>query len=217
MAFRFKLTGMTPLLMCADDIELSDMIKEWQKNPANKNKSVPGDDRSPPWTWKTRIYSDGEHVVLPSDNVMAILRKAGADVHLKGQKTMKSATQSDLFIPRDLVLLADGKRVKSSDIEAIDGTFKEQCDQVKPLGFVLFMKRAKVGQSKHVRVRPRFDKWETEWTEIQIIGDNPDIDGSVLEIILKLCGRIGACDWRPSAPKSPGPFGQFRAEVEEVK
>ena len=31
-------------------------------------------------------------------------------------------------------------------------------------GFMLYVKGAKIGQSKHVRVRPRFDRWSATGT-----------------------------------------------------
>jgi len=46
MEYKFKLTGATPLLVHADDVEKADLLKAWRKNPENKNLSVPGDDRS---------------------------------------------------------------------------------------------------------------------------------------------------------------------------
>jgi len=68
--YRFELTGFMPLLMHADNIEGSDELTEWRKLPANKGLSVPGDDRSPGWTWQTYLYHDGEHVVMPADLVV---------------------------------------------------------------------------------------------------------------------------------------------------
>ena len=46
--------------MHQDDVELGDELKEWRKDPANSNLSTPGDDRTPPWTWKSYIYNDGD-------------------------------------------------------------------------------------------------------------------------------------------------------------
>ena len=47
--FRYTLTGIAPLLHHKDDVELSDELSAWRLDPANKNLSVKGDDRSPAW------------------------------------------------------------------------------------------------------------------------------------------------------------------------
>lgn len=54
----FELTGTTPLLMHADDVDAADALIEWRQKPDNKNISKPGDDRSPPWAWQTYLYRD---------------------------------------------------------------------------------------------------------------------------------------------------------------
>ena len=51
----FELVGEMPLLMHWDNIEGGDTLKEWRQDPKNKNQSVPGDDRSPSWTWQTYL------------------------------------------------------------------------------------------------------------------------------------------------------------------
>lgn len=227
-AYQFKLVGVTPLLMHADDVEQSDDLGEWRKSPDNKNVSKAGDDRSPPWTWKTYCYTDGEHVAVPADNLMAALRYAGSQLILKRQKTFKSATQSgivirDLFCPIHIPdkMSNDGKSVltwktiKSADVDAISGTYKQHVDQAKALGFKLFMKRAPVGASKHVRVRPRFDHWMLTGTmEVAMPEFSDDIIGKLWTIA---GNHAGLCDWRPSSPKSPGPFGRFVAELQEIR
>lgn len=98
--FKFQMTGFMPLLMHADNIEGSDELQEWRRNPANKGVTVAGDDRSPGWTWQTYCYHDGENIVMPSENVMVALRQAGAQMILKKQKTFKEITQSGLLIRR---------------------------------------------------------------------------------------------------------------------
>jgi hypothetical protein len=213
--FNFRLTGLTPLLMCADDIALSDHLTAWRKDPANSGQSRPGDDRSPAWTWKTRVYSDGVRLVIPSDNLMSCLRKTGAEFKMRGQTTYKSATQSDLFVRESPALLIDGEEVSAEAINVIRGSFAEHVTAVKRLGFDLYTKRAKVGVSKHIRVRPRFDNWVAEG-EIKIIGTSPDINADILSKIFSRAGRNGIGDWRPSSPKSPGPFGQFSADIEQI-
>ena len=76
-------------------------------------------------------------------------------------------------------------------------------------GFELFAKAAKVGQSKHVRVRPRFNAWSCSGT-ITVFDET--ITAEVLSQILEQAGiYCGLGDWRPSSPSKPGPWGRFRA------
>lgn len=213
MIYKFSITGSTPLLMHADDVESCDMLMRWRKAPENKNLSVAGDDRSPAWTWQTYCYTDGLYLTVPSDNLMVALRQAGAEIKIKGNKTFKSETQSGLLIAMEnLHLRVCGERIPLSAIDAITGdtNFSEHAEAVKDLGFRLFVKRAKVGSSKHVRVRPRFDVWQLEG-EIEVMAK--EITEPVLRELFTIAGRKGLCDWRPTAPKSPGPFGMFTATV----
>jgi hypothetical protein len=79
----------------------------------------------------------------------------------------------------------------------------------------LFVKRARIGNAKHVRVRPRFDSWSVSGT-LTVLDDSITTD--VLERILTHAGAYaGVGDWRPSSPKSPGPFGRFTSTVKEVR
>lgn len=229
--YSFTLTGVSPLLMHADDVEKADELEAWRKNPQNKGVSKAGDDRSPPWTWKAYCYSDGEFLSVPADNIMAALRYAGSQLILKKQKTFKSATQCglvvrEMFCPLEVPAREDEKtgevlewrRIKAEEIENIDGPFVEHTRAAKTLGFKLFVKRCPVGTSKHVRVRPKFEKWRISGhLEVGM----PEFSEDVLSQLWTIAGSYaGLCDWRPSSPKSPGPHGRFRAEltpIEEVK
>jgi len=216
-SYQFELVGRTPLLVHADDIEGADRLTEWRKDPANKNFSKPGDDRSPPWTWATYLYTDGILLVIPSDNLMVALRSAGAQFILKKQKTFKSLTQTGLFIPEDMPLLVGGNQIKNADIEAITklDTFVQQAEAAKKLGFSLFMKRAKVSTSKHIRVRARIEDWSLKGV-VRVIKD--EITEDILSNIFKIAGEdYGLCDWRPGSPKSPGPFGTFETRLNLMK
>lgn len=213
--FQFTLKGFMPLLMHADNIEGSDELQAWRKQPANKGVSVAGDDRSPPWTWQTYCYHDEENIVMPSENVMVALRLAGAQMILKKMKTFKEITQSGLLISTEACeFRCDDKPVAWADIMAIrELTFAEQSAACKKLGFELFVKRARIGTSKHVRVRPKFSKWSVSG-EIMVL--KPEITGEILQQLFELAGKAGLCDWRPSG-KTPGPYGQADAVVTEIK
>lgn len=213
--FQFTLTGFMPLLMHADNIEGSDELQEWRRNPANKGVTVAGDDRSPGWTWQTYCYHDGVHVVMPAENIMVALRQAGAQMILKKQKTFKEITQSGLLISSESCEFRCGEnQIKWSSIIGMrDKTFSEQSAACKKLGFELFVKRAKVGTSKHIRVRPKFTNWSVTG-EIMVL--KPEITGEILSQLFELAGKAGLCDWRP-AGKTPGPYGQSDAVVTELK
>lgn len=265
--YGFKFTGTTPMLMHADDVEAADRLKEWRMDPNNKELSVPGDDRSPPWTWRTYLYAgyigEQRQIVMPQENIAAALRYAGSQITLKGNKTFKKMAVSAIAVQSEFCKLrvglghaenapvidkeyvaavsnnpeptdADVKRVatelgvkpgdkhpgyglrfiNADDIDAIPemAKFRDQVTSARRLGFNLYMKRAPINKAKHVRVRPRFEVWEVEGV-LKIT--NEVIDDGILRKFVKIAGeQSGLGDWRPSSPLSPGPFGQFKAEIE---
>lgn len=214
---RFELVGTMPLLMHWDNIEGGDILKEWRQDGKNKNQSVPGDDRSPPWTWTTYLYNDGEFVTIPQDNLMSALMSGGTQVTLKRQKTYKEMSQSAILIATEHLRFeyGDGKQLSLAQVDKIkDLPFAKQAAECEKLGFRLFCKRAKIGTSKHVRVRPRFNTWKV-LGELQVIND--DLPFDKLELIFDYAGRAGLCDWRPSSPKRPGPYGMFTAKLIQVR
>jgi len=213
--FKFTLTGLMPLLMHADSIEGSDELQEWRRDPTNKDVTVAGDDRSPTWTWQTYCYHNGQHIVMPSENIMVALRQAGSQIILKKQKTFKEITQSGLLVDGESCeFRCAGKQVKWIDILSLrDKTFSQQSAACKKLGFDLFAKRASVNKKKHVRVRPKFPVWSVSG-EIMVL--KPEITGDILKTLFELAGKGGLGDWRPSG-KTPGPYGQADAVVTEIK
>lgn len=215
MLVNFELTGQFPLLMHADDIMRQDALTAWRKASENKNVSVPGDDRSPAWTWQTYLYSDGEHVAMQSENIMCCLRSAGAQIILKKQKTFKELTQSGILIAGEFCdFLVKGKKVPIATIAAMKHlSFTEQNAAVEKLGFGLWAKRARIGQAKHVRVRPRFNSWTVRGT-LQVVAK--EITFEVLQQLFEIAGRVGIGDWRPGC-KTPGSFGMFTTKLEIAK
>lgn len=206
---RVDITGTTPLLMHADNIEWADRMDEWKSKPENKAKSKAGDDRTPPWRWIGCLnYDDPKNgvVTIPSEYIMRSIMGGAAQVPTgKGKGTFKSLSQSGLLCESfHWPLLIDGKTVRMSDIMSlIDAeTFKENAEGAEALGFSLFVKRAKIGQSKHVRVRPRFDNWalsgEITITDDLISRGYPAIDSDDLgarEGLGRLASRISD-SWR---------------------
>jgi hypothetical protein len=217
---QFELTGDMPLLMHWDNIEGGDTLKEWRQDPANKNNSVAGDDRSPAWTWHTYVYNDGEFATVPQDNVMASLMHGGMQVPpwwKTKKQNVKELTQSGIIPASEHFRFEYGKGqqlsiAKLNQIRSL--SFAKQAEAAQGFGFRLFCKRATVGMSKHVRVRPRFEQWKVTG-ELHVIADNLPIEK--LELIFFYAGRSGLCDWRPSSPKRPGPYGMFSAKLKEIK
>ena len=211
-----KIKGLTPLLMHADNIEWADAMDEWNREPGNKATSKAGDDRTPAWRWLGSLNHDGQIVTIPSEYIMRCIMEGAAQVPTgRGKTTFKSQSQSGLLCPEfhwPLQLNGSAATVSMADINALKETkqFAGQMLAVKHLGFSLFVKRAKVGQSKHIRVRPRFDSWATEG-RIAILDET--ITPKVLQTILDMAGRYkGLGDWRPGG-KTPGQFGMFEATV----
>lgn len=219
MKVRVTLRGTRALLMHQDNVEWTEKTKAWQKNPENKKKSVAGDDRSPAWTWLGSLYHDGKVVTLPSDNIMTMLREGGTGVPVpgaRGSKTFKAQTQSGLVpLDTDWPIYINGESIAVSELLMLEDVddFDEHVSVVEDHGFSLFVKRAKIGQSKHIRVRPRFEHW-VAMGRLAILDDQ--ITPDVLQSILNIGGQLkGIGDWRPSS-KTPGMHGTFMGEVEVI-
>lgn len=213
--FNVRLIGQTPLLMHNDNLTWAEVMAKWSLDPANKKNSVAGDDRSPACRWIGNLYTESGKVVIPSDNIMTVLREGGAKCPTgKRGGTFKRQTQSGLVVDQSAwPLLVNGKEISYSPIDALieEKDFQEHAKTSSTLGFTLFVKRARIGQAKHVRVRPRFDNWEASGS-ITVFDET--ITKDVLQMILLNAGQYcGIGDWRPSSPKSPGPWGKFIAEV----
>jgi hypothetical protein len=211
------LTGKTPMLMHADNIDWADQMEEWKNDPKNKANSKAGDDRTPPWRWIGCLNFDDPKkgvVTLPSEYIMRSIMAGAAEVPTgKGKKTYKAQSQSGLLC-KDFhwPLLINGNPISMHDIQELRKLpkFKDQAEAVQELGFSLFVKRAKIGSSKHIRVRPRFDTWSASG---EILITDEQITKQVLSTILDISGRLkGLGDWRPGCA-TPGPWGMFSAEV----
>lgn len=217
MQVEFALTGTTALLFHADDVMASDDLEAWRKDPANKNRSKAGDDRSPAWTWQTYLYQNHDGVIAwPSANLMVGLRQAGARIVMQKQRTFKEATQSGIVISSEYLDFRYGKnrQLAFADVDAFrDDPFTKHIEAARDLGFSLFVKRAKIGQAKHVRVRARFEPgWKIHGT---LTVREPAITFDILKKILEISGDGGQGDWRPAC-KTPGPFGMYEAVLKKV-
>lgn len=217
--YAVTLTGETPLLMHQDNLPWAEAMKQWRLDPANKKLSVAGDDRSPAWYWIGNLYIEGGKVVMPSDNLMTVLREGGKKVSTgKGQETFQRYTQSGLVVDQSAwPVLVNGVHVPFAPVKELIGNpdFEKHLAVAESLGFELFVKRAKIGTAKHIRVRPRFNTWTTMGTLTVLLDEI--ITPQILESILQIGGAYcGLGDWRPSSPKSPGSFGKFTVKVEQI-
>lgn len=243
---KFEFLGTQALLMHCDDIEKGDELAKLRERMNAQKTGKAGDDRSPPYTWQTYLYSDEDRTVaMPSAVIMGALKVAGGRLKLKGNTSYKSLTQSGLLIStefcpfwygtkettvtdeeveNDLAFRAkrlvgdqskvvfSGRQVTMFQVERFkDEPFSVHCKEVEKLGFKLDLKRPPVGASRHIRVRPRFQKWAVTG-EITIT--DSVITPVTLATLFDIAGRrAGLCDWRPSSKKSPGPHGVFKATV----
>jgi len=215
MRYEFTLTGISSLIVHADNIPAADDLMKWRKDPSNKSVSVAGDDRTPPWTWITYLYSDGKSLCMLSDAIMVALRFAGSKMTMKKQESFKSATQSGIIILDEfLPILVNNEPILKSTIVALKNlTFEKQAAAVEELGFKIDVRRATVARSKNIRCRPRFDAWSLNGV---LDVSEQAITTAVLEQLFHIAGnRAGIGDWRPSAPK-PGPFGRFETKLDPI-
>jgi hypothetical protein len=215
--YKVKLQGVTDMLMHRDNIIWGERIKKWAKDPANKKQSVAGDDRTPAWSWLGYLYHNSGQVVIDSDNIMSMLRDGGKKCPAPtGKGSMKAQTQSGIICNElGWPIQVNGKNILAEPLLALadEEDFEKHIQTAQENNIELFVKRARVGQAKHVRVRPRFTNWTAEGTVTVV---DQQITKAMLEMILTFAGvYCGVGDWRPSSPKSPGQFGQFEAMVSE--
>jgi hypothetical protein len=212
------LTGVMPLLLHGDNLDWRASLTAWRAHPDNKAKSVPGDDRSPAWTWIGGLYHDGQVLGVSSDNLMTAIREGGARVSVPGKRslTYKRQSQSGLVVNELLwPIVGPAGVVPWPAINALCDVedFAVHQQTAREHGFELFCKSARIGQSKHIRARAKFLRWSVSGT---ITAFDDTITTDVLSNLLTASGRYaGLCDWRPSSPKSPGPYGTFTSLIKE--
>jgi hypothetical protein len=216
--YHVAITSLTPLLMHRDDIESADLLQEWRDDPENRKYKKAGDDRTPPWTWIGYLYHDGSRLALPAENLTSCFMRGAAKVPVpggRGGKTFKAQAVSgmavvDAFIP----LRVKNKEIPYAEIYPglkTERTFDAHKRKAEELGFSLYVRRAKIANNKHVRVRPRFDEWSAEF-DIDVWDDQIS-DRALRDILTSASRSQGLGDWRPGSPMSPGPFGRFSVEL----
>lgn len=209
--FKVEIEGLSALIMHHNNLMARDAIAA-----KGRKGGKAGDDRFPADTWKSYLYMDDEQIVIPIENFLAALLKAGSGVSIGKMKTLKSASQAIFFDDPYVPLLINGHTVAKSDIEGIEGTFVEHTDLVKSLDFELFVKPCSVNGKSHVRARPLFRHWTASTT---FETDDVDLLAAETRIgdLWDGAGKAGIGDWRPSSPKKPGPYGRFKATVTPIK
>ena len=217
--FDVEIEGKSPLLLHHDNIEWADVMDAWKNDPGNRRVSKAGDDRSPPHRWLGCLYHDGATLTVPAGNLMRAIMEGGAMVPVPGGrsgKTFKAQTQSGMMsVGTHWALSVDGHDVSWSDVQKLAELprFSDHVAGARRLGFDLLVKRAKVGQAKHIRVRPQFSRWGLSG---QLAVWDEQITIEVLEQILAYAGQYkGLGDWRPGG-KTPGPYGTFAAVIGEA-
>jgi len=218
--YQVEITGLAPLIMHSDNLTFTEKVEKWRKDPANKELSQRGDDRSPAWTWIGYMYHDGTHLGMPSDNLMTCLREGGAKVVNKGKETFKKQTQSGILLDQQqFQLLVGGKPIDAKPLFDLIGNtdFVEHLEAAEKAGFELLVKRAKIGQAKHIRVRPMFREWKLAGSLTVIDEELSGLSAEILKSVFVQCGSMcGLGDWRPSSPQKSGTFGTFSTELKKV-
>lgn len=221
--YEIELTGTTPLICHADNLAFSEKIRAWQKAPENKELSQAGDDRSPAWTWIGYTYHDDKYLTMSADNLATCIREGGAKVptgNKKGDKSYKKLSQSGIVLDMpEYELTVGGKQIPLEPIRALIGNndFFEHMEVAEELGFELFVKRAKVMMSKHVRVRPLFRDWVVRGTITILDEEVFGLTQDIVQMIFNQAGMFcGLGDWRPGSPKSPGFYGKFTTKLQKI-
>lgn len=217
--FTFRIEGVSPLLCHADSIDWSDRMKAWSDDPKNKKDSVAGDDRTPAFRWIGCFDHDGKYAGIPLENLMKCILRAATKVPIPGnrhKKTFKSEVMAEMVLGSPLFpILVGGKNpIEMSRLNKLLEVkdFAAHCEAARNMGFILFCKRARVGQSKHIRVRPRIDSWAIEGS-MSVFDDKL---ARALPEIFEIAGRkIGLGSWRPDGP-TPGMHGRFSAKVTKI-
>ena len=213
--YEFRATFVTSLLMHRDNILGADQVKNWREKNKKAADSVKGDDRWPIWTWKTYLYHDEGKVVVPGENLTSMCSVGGTSIRV-GRGSLKKQAVSEILWEMSYPLMVDGKEIKMTDIDHIEGSFENHEKLVKEMGFLLHARRVRVGTSKHIRIRPQFPPgcyFEGTFTvrNQNILGE------SVLKDLFENCGQnVGIGDWRPGAGK-PGRHGMFMIDFKEKK
>jgi len=190
---RFKITGITPLLM--HNARLADPLDTTTrkiKEISSKRKKVDADhEEMARLEWYGGLYlKDGKPCIPAYVFEGALIGKGGAARKVKMGKQAAAA----LLVDNDALLEFDDDSAK---LEALWKNEK----------YVL-RAAVNVAGSKIFRTRPKFDNWSAT---IDVLYDSDKLNREHVEQWVEVAGRdVGLMDWRPR-------FGRFEVEsVEEV-
>lgn len=217
-SYRLDIEHKTPMMQHRDNLAFNAIVQRWQRDPLNRDRSIPGDDRAPAWLWLGSLYTDGTNVTLPTDCLMAAAMGAGTEIKAsRGRKTLKAQTQSGMAFAEPYLAFSvnGGRPITMASLQPLHENldFDAHLDAVHALGFDLDVRRVRIGTSKVVRVRPLFDTWRASgvvrvWDDV--------LSAEVLQTVFSLAGdKYGLCEWRPSG-RRPGPFGRFSASLTPI-
>lgn len=182
---KYRLTGVSPIIFHNGDLaNPRNPIAKQMKEVSGKRKKTEADlDRLAELEFKGGLYvNESKRPIVPAEGIEAIVR-AGA----KKSKEGKTA-QSGVFCLESSALEYDGPKDP-------DGLWKDD-------RFVI-VAGVKVGQSRVMRTRPKFDKWSC----VVELSYNPEVcNEEQIFNWLKVAGeQCGAFDWRPR-------YGRFTVE-----
>ena len=147
--------------------------------------------------WNADVEIDWSRSVDPGGKILDPYRMSMLQMEFFKKLSQSGILFDELYID----MFVDGKQIPFNGVEEIKGPFKAHTEAVKALGFKLLVKRAAIGQSKHVRVRPIFDNWVLKGSFLVV---EEQITDKILKDIWSKAGlQVGLCDWRPGAPRSP--------------
>ena len=223
--YHITMSGTTPLIMHRDNPAFAEIVSRWCQDPANKEYVKKGDDRSPGWAWIGYLYHDGTNITMNADNLATCIREGGAKVptgNSRGDQSYKRLSQSGIVLDApEYTLLVNGEVIPLEPIknmmESGEIDFNKYMALAESLGFELFVKRAKIGMTKHLRVRPLFRNWKIDGTITVLDEEMFKLTPDIIQKIFAQAGMfVGIGDWRPGAQKSPGFYGKFTTEFERI-
>jgi hypothetical protein len=220
------LLSSTELLMDRDNISFAELLTRWQKDPANADQQVPGDDRAPAWGWLGKLHYDEASMLvgIPMGMLTACLRGAATTIPhptASGRKTLKEASQAGLQFTQTLFPLLvpgeDGLGWRPIRYDTLFQRLASESDFLvheavcRAAGFRLDVRRSKPQYNRaHIRVRPMFGPWRCV-CEVRVL-DEVLTDPVLLQMFQIAGSSKGMGNWRPSNGKA-GSYGIFSTEV----
>ena len=191
---KISIKGIRPIIM--HNGRTSDPLDEYarklKKVSAKRNKTEDDHALMAEIEFEAGLYwSDEMGVYMPVDNLQRMFLDACKKLKL-GRQSVGIMVDAEYGVPLNFPHSKNWNKLKSTPE-------------------YVFRKAVSVASAKVMRTRPLIP---TGWTaEIPVELDTDLIDVDTFESICDIAGlRIGLGDWRPGAPRVPGPFGRFIVE-----